>query len=263
MLSEITDSDIAEAIVRSKIKAREKVEALGMIELLKENQRWDDIPTVTESDIFGDSDDSEDEYCHKSNECTTTMLVQEVCEDNPVDIGNDIKALADCLISPDLEHKLKKLQHSLPESNSLPTYIPINLCPGSPSTVPDTYSPSAAEPCAKKLKESAFSMKPFLQVFVNKVPIFIRKTTAVWLFQEGERVSSDRLFRVRNKQPFSSDSVTPQKNYFQDSPEPFVAQVLNLGDMCVFETDNKWSIGKVLQFAKLNQKNQQYTNSSR
>ena len=106
-------------------------------------------------------------------------------------------------------------------------------------------------------------MKPFLQVFVNKVPIFIRKTTAVWLFQEGERVSSDRLFRVRNKQPFSSDSVTSQKNYFQDSPEPFVAQVLNLGDMCVFETDNKWSIGKVLQFAKLNQKNQQYTNSSR
>ena len=33
LLSEITDSDIAEAIVRSKIKAREKVEALGMIEL--------------------------------------------------------------------------------------------------------------------------------------------------------------------------------------------------------------------------------------
>ena len=35
--------------------------------------------------------------------------------------------------------------------------------------------------------------------------IFIRKTTAVWLLQEGERVSTDRLFRVRQKQPYSTN----------------------------------------------------------
>ena len=35
--------------------------------------------------------------------------------------------------------------------------------------------------------------------------IFIRKTTAVWLLQEGERVSTDRLFRVRHKQPCSTN----------------------------------------------------------
>ena len=31
----------------------------------------------------------------------------------------------------------------------------------------------------------------------------IRKTAALWLLQEGERISSDRLFRVKSKQPFS------------------------------------------------------------
>jgi len=38
--------------------------------------------------------------------------------------------------------------------------------------------------------------------------IFIRKTTAVWLLQEDEPVSTDRLFRVRHKQPFSSNAST-------------------------------------------------------
>ena len=34
--------------------------------------------------------------------------------------------------------------------------------------------------------------------------ILIRKTTAIWLFQETERISADRLFRVRLKQLFAS-----------------------------------------------------------
>ena len=40
----------------------------------------------------------------------------------------------------------------------------------------------------------------------NNRTIFICKTTAlsVWLLQEGERVSTDRLFRVRGKQPYAS-----------------------------------------------------------
>ena len=34
----------------------------------------------------------------------------------------------------------------------------------------------------------------------------IRKTTAIWLFQKSERVSTDRLFRVRDKQPFATST---------------------------------------------------------
>ena len=36
--------------------------------------------------------------------------------------------------------------------------------------------------------------------------MFIHKTTAVWLFQEGKRVSPDRLIRVRETQPNTTES---------------------------------------------------------
>ncbi len=40
----------------------------------------------------------------------------------------------------------------------------------------------------------------FLSVTHNGQEFYIRKSTAVWLFSEGERVSSDRLIRVRGNQ---------------------------------------------------------------
>ena len=41
----------------------------------------------------------------------------------------------------------------------------------------------------------------------NGQTIFIRKTTAIWLLQENEQLSSDRRFGVRIKQPFSSETI--------------------------------------------------------
>ena len=73
---------------------------------------------------------------------------------------------------------------------------------------------------------------PFL---VNGRSLYIRKTTAVWLLQEGERVSTDRLFRVRNKQPFSSDNLKPTDHDLQ-SPgieKPGIADTIQIGQ-CVF-----------------------------
>jgi len=35
---------------------------------------------------------------------------------------------------------------------------------------------------------------PFVEVLMNDHPFSIRKTTAIWLLQETERVSADRLF---------------------------------------------------------------------
>ena len=46
------------------------------------------------------------------------------------------------------------------------------------------------------------STLPFVAVQHAGKTLFINKTTAVWLLQEGERVSSDRLFCVRSTQPF-------------------------------------------------------------
>ena len=42
--------------------------------------------------------------------------------------------------------------------------------------------------------------------------IFVKKTTVTWLLQEGERVSSDRLFCVREKQPFALTAVPTPKD---------------------------------------------------
>ena len=66
-----------------------------------------------------------------------------------------------------------------------------------------------------KQKTNKVKFSPFVEVITssNKA-ILIRKTTALWLLQEGERISSDRLFRVRCKQPYShnlSDIQTSQK----------------------------------------------------
>ena len=67
------------------------------------------------------------------------------------------------------------------------------------------------------------SFTPFVEVTIKGHAVLIRKTTAVWLFQETERVSADRLFRVRLKQPFGSDlsvkntlAVTIDQNSYDD-----------------------------------------------
>ena len=39
----------------------------------------------------------------------------------------------------------------------------------------------------------------FIPVTHNNKTVYIRKPTAIWLFQEFERVSSDCLFKVRTK----------------------------------------------------------------
>ena len=76
----------------------------------------------------------------------------------------------------------------------------------------------------------------------------IHKSTTVWIFQEGERLSSDRLIRVQETQPSStsktatySTTTTPEKN-----------AIISVGDIFVFtnreSSDCDWKIGKILQF---------------
>jgi len=55
---------------------------------------------------------------------------------------------------------------------------------------------TAEENKTKKFcKSPKFSL--FIEIVTDDKTFLIRKSTAVWLLQEGERVSSDRLFRVR------------------------------------------------------------------
>ena len=71
-------------------------------------------------------------------------------------------------------------------------------------------------------------------VFIFGGYLFIHKTTAVWLMQEGERISSDRLFRVRSKQPFATQ-VYNQINKQKDGVKALICATINIiCDVCVF-----------------------------
>lgn len=88
----------------------------------------------------------------------------------------------------------------------------------------------------------------FVEVTLNEKTVYISKTTAVWLLQEGERVSTDRLFRVRNKQPYTCDAK-PDVRHVSDAV-PNVSECLNVGDICIFSRpQGTWQIGRVLQFS--------------
>ena len=96
----------------------------------------------------------------------------------------------------------------------------------------------------------------FLKVELdNGKDTFIRKSTAVWLFQETERVSSDRLICVRAKQP-NEIKFHPVKETAETlQPSKFIS--IKIGDMCAFkDTCKSFKIGKVLQFVEYNNKKQ-------
>ena len=89
-----------------------------------------------------------------------------------------------------------------------------------------------------------------MEVTVNNENTMIRKQTAVWLFQETERVSSDRLFRVRAKQPHTESDDTLASASLRENGNPIAAQYVAIGDLCVLEYGHTQAkIGKVLQLA--------------
>ena len=53
---------------------------------------------------------------------------------------------------------------------------------------------------------------PFVEAKVKGRVILIKRTTAIRLFQEIERVSADRFIRVRLKQPYASCMNSPKQS---------------------------------------------------
>ena len=118
--------------------------------------------------------DDDDEHLDKDTGVINNV-VKEVCMEDSQDIKKDIQSLSG-FISDGVKTNLCNLQNALSKISTTS-----NKC------ATQTYTP--------------------LLELSNGT--FIRKTTAVWLFQEGERVSSDRLFRVRAKQPFTLIAQQP------------------------------------------------------
>ena len=193
-LQEISDAKIQEAITRAKINAKASIEKLGMADLLHKHKQWDTVPTVASDTDIHDSDedkDEDDDQTDQDRESVINSVVQEVCSEDPSAVEADIAKLSDSLITFELKDRLYKLQQSLPKLNRIP------------GTSISMFTSSSLDDLSKEIpqKTKKPTILPFVEVSIgsNDRPLFIRKTTAVWLFQEGERVSSDRLFRVRAK----------------------------------------------------------------
>ena len=101
----------------------------------------------------------------------------------------------------------------------------------------------------------------FFEINHKGETIYVRKSTIVWLLQESERVSIDRLIRVKVKQPYSSFDKQLSSNEL-NCKLPQIRDNVELGDLCVFvEETNGWLIGKILQFSRYKEKlksNRQY-----
>ena len=86
---------------------------------------------------------------------------------------------------------------------------------------------------------------------------YIRKTTAIYLIQEKEQLSNDRLLRVR--------ANNPDHLYSVDSKRVSASNTVRAGDLCAFrriDDDKKFLLGRVIQFSYLNGNKRQRQYSS-
>ena len=58
-------------------------------------------------------------------------------------------------------------------------------------------------------KDDEHNHTQFVEVNLQGKVVYMHKNTAIWLFQDTERLSTDRIFRVRSKQLHESDKVNP------------------------------------------------------
>ena len=235
----ITDKEIEEAVYQSLQKARIRVEELGMKETLINNKQWDNT--------YGDSKNIQ--LSAKSEDDDVMDIPEEYI---PAISELDKKEIKDVVYNLEQLEEKKVIDMEIPETELTTKY----LCY---QTQSETDGKScipiyrAADPEASDQhdqKKRKLNCK-FISVAHNGETIYIRKSTIVWLFQEGERVSSDRLFRVRVKQPYSTPlHHIPTKELKEIKLTiPQVEDHIQLGDLCAFNNKHSWIIGRVVQFA--------------
>ena len=179
---EVSNDDILKAVMEGKKEAQDTLEALGMRKLLKDSKCWDNppIPTSYEpEDTVDDEDDDDDGNDDEATGSEYTSLIETIDE-------NQIQDLTKAKIIDDgLSANLKKSVFHRTENSALPL-----------------YDVAKEESSSKKRKYCSY-----VEITHNGNQHYLHKSTAVWLLQEGERVSSDRLFRVRKQQPYITHSL--------------------------------------------------------
>ena len=222
---DFTNDEIDKAIGKAKDKAKLMVEKLGMAELFEKHTLWGSDKTIVGIDggkenilcsVDDDGDDSDAENDNVNDNRAEEETVDDSTSEESIHISDDIGAFIesgciDSTLQERLEQKKKRLAFQRLPSSTIPMYQCVEV---------------QNDNQKKSVRAGQSKFNPFVEVLThNHKSVLIRKTTALWLLQEGERLSPDRIFRVRSKQPYS-ESLPGTKMV-----EPFV-----IGDNDVTKT---------------------------
>ena len=200
---DFTNDDIYKAISKAKDKAKLMVEKLGMAELFERHSLWGSDKTIVGidggkekdlRDVGEEDDDSDGEDDDVNGNREEEETIDECGNEESMHISDDIGAFIengciDSALQENLEQKKKRLAFQRLPSSTISMYQCVEV-----QSDKQKKSPRAGQN----------KFNPFVEVLTHtQKTILIRKTTALWLLQEGERLSSDRIFRVRSRQPYS------------------------------------------------------------
>ena len=232
VLNTITNEMIKEALERAELRAKRAIINLGMAEKL------DDLkdPPIANNLLHNNTDDSDDDNDESLDNdlpvndayITSIKTAQDVVKDVNVLLQNNV-------VDSSVKKKALREKQLVPFESEMK--IPVYACQD--NDIDD-------------LSEEK-NLKSFVAITVEGKEVYIRKTTAVWLLQDSERVSSDRIFRVRSKQsnePASKGSTINEES----SNLPIRSSYLVIGDVCAFNIGSTIMLGRVLQFAKKDKK---------
>ena len=252
-VSSVTNDQIEEAIKSSLERAKVMMDDLGMKNLLVQTKNWDKPlggASDADVDIKDIIEDADDEAFTIAGDHVSSNVVSELDDEECSAIIENLSHLEEKkIIDETIKEKITYLCRNNTSHSDGKTLIPL-------------YRVGDQNDASVKRKQS----NNFLEVQHKGEKIFIRKSTLVWMFQEGERVSTDRLFRVRVKQPYST-SLQQISSKCDNSSLPHVQEFVELGDICVFQeniTPKEWSIGRITQFANYKESlksNKQYKSS--
>jgi len=174
-LNDIHDYDIVTEVLRAKQDAMDSLKALGMTLKL-------DVKGKEEDELLETKEEDAEEISIDENYSTVVDSQEEIYPgDECAEILNEIDELKDAKVIEDQLHK--KLHQSISFSRIKSETIPMY--------VQNDSTKDNSTDNKKLLKHSTL-----VKVLYNGKKMYIHKSTAVWIFQEGERLSSDRLIRV-------------------------------------------------------------------
>ena len=225
--SEVSNEDILKAVMRGKEAAQDTAEVLGMAPLLRSLKCWDNPPIPTSSDCQLQTEVNDDDDDDEEGEDAGYESLNEV---DSYTFTSEVEELTSAgVIDKNLSSKLKLLKrpcYRQTETSTIPLYE------------------------AEYDKEKKVKHNTYIEVVHNGKKSFIRKSTAVWLLQEGERVSTDRLFRVRSNQPYNTEQHIRNEECTR-ACLPVVCETVEIGNICAFLTSSPmhWSLGRILEFS--------------